>query len=492
MKTTKLFLFLCVFLSAHSNKVSGLNNFTGKIEIKETVPDSIYPPSDLVISYHTAWAKTHYPERITQFKSNPLENADIVFLGNSITELAGNWGSRFSSSIVKNRGIAGDVTEGVLARLGEIYYFKPTSVFLLIGINDIFAGKTPEFVAGNIIKITQNIHQRSPETKIYVQTILPNANTSIVSTIQATNKLLVSNASTNNYTLIDLHVLFADANDIIKPEYTTDGTHLTEVAYAVWINAEKSLIPSNLSSNLLTNADLQNGTASWIISGTADMFKIDAWSPSQPALKSFANNYWKPTYAVDGTIKQTVTGIANGSYIFSCQFAGATPISTSYSALIATDGNNVVTKKEFTMPSTWSVISMPIDITGGQVTVGFTIKDDVNSVFWFDAADFKLQTTTQNQTANIENKFSNYLTAFSNPFSNETTISFKLPNSEKKVKIEVFNIVGVLLQSFTENDVVANKLYSYTFDKSNKYNNQIFVARMFTSNKMLTTKFRKH
>lgn len=489
MKTTKLLLFICVFFSIHAVDISGKTNLMDNSKIQETVPDSIYPPADLVISYHTAWTKTHYPERIKFFKSNPLNYSDIVFLGNSITELGGNWGSRFNSSIVKNRGIAGDVTEGVLARLGEIYYFKPTSVFILIGINDIFAGKTPEFVAGNIVKIAQNIHQRSPETKIYVQTILPSASTSIVSTIQQTNALLVSSASANNYTLINLHALFADANDVIKPEYTTDGTHLTEAAYTVWINAEKALIPSNLSSNLLTNADLQNGTASWTLTGTANMFKIDSWSPSQPALKSFANNYWQPSYAVDGSITQTVSNIQDGTYIFSCQFAGASPSAKSYSALIATDGNSVITKKEFTMPSTWSVISMPIDVTGGQVTVGFTIKDDVNSVFWFDAADFKLQGSTQSQTAIINNKFSIYFTSFSNPFTNETTLSFKLPNSEKNVRIEVFNLQGILFQIFTQTNVVSNILYSYTFNTSMKQKGQIFIAKMLTSDKVITHKF---
>ena len=43
------------------------------------VPDSIYPPSDLIISYHNDWTKEHYPERIKEFKNNPLNFNDIVF-----------------------------------------------------------------------------------------------------------------------------------------------------------------------------------------------------------------------------------------------------------------------------------------------------------------------------------------------------------------------------------------------------------------------------
>ena len=54
---------------------------------------------------------------------------DIVFIGNSITELGGDWGKRLDCSSLKNRGISGDVTEGVLKRLGEITYVKPKKYF---------------------------------------------------------------------------------------------------------------------------------------------------------------------------------------------------------------------------------------------------------------------------------------------------------------------------------------------------------------------------
>jgi hypothetical protein len=142
----------------------------------QSVPDSAYPPSNLVISYHTEWTKTHYPVRIQEFKNNPLKQNDIVFIGNSLTEQAGDWGLRFNASNIENRGISGDVTEGVLARLGEIYYFKPASVFIEIGINDLFASKTPEFIAGNICEMVRRIYHNTPETKVYVQTILPTSN----------------------------------------------------------------------------------------------------------------------------------------------------------------------------------------------------------------------------------------------------------------------------------------------------------------------------
>ena len=58
-------------------------------------------------------------------------------MGNSITAGGGNWSLRLDYPNIKNRGIGGDTTDGVLARLDEVIYFQPEAVFLLIGINDL-------------------------------------------------------------------------------------------------------------------------------------------------------------------------------------------------------------------------------------------------------------------------------------------------------------------------------------------------------------------
>lgn len=208
----------------------------------ENLPDNLYPSSDLVIPYHSEWSKKHYPQRIKIFKQEPLQYGDIVFLGNSITEQGRNWAERFQITNVKNRGIAGDVTEGVLARLGEINHFKPKAVFILIGINDLFQGKSAEFVAENILKIAAAIHQNSKDTKVYVQTILPTKSISLISKIQITNKILKKNKARFHYKLIALHDLFSDKKDVMKKDLTVDGVHLNEKGYQLWVNKVKKQV----------------------------------------------------------------------------------------------------------------------------------------------------------------------------------------------------------------------------------------------------------
>jgi lysophospholipase L1-like esterase len=208
----------------------------------ETIPENLYPTDDIIISTHTEFTRGHYPLRIAEFKANPLKANDIVFIGNSITEQGGNWGVRLNNSKAKNRGISGDTTEGVLTRLGEIIYVKPTKIFILIGINDLFQNVTVEALHQNILSIVNEIHTGSPITQIYVQTILPTTTVSLVSKIQQINSLLVASQQTGNFTLIDLHSLFSTESDLMNMVYSTDGTHLKEVGYAHWVKKISSLV----------------------------------------------------------------------------------------------------------------------------------------------------------------------------------------------------------------------------------------------------------
>lgn len=224
-----------------------LNSCSSQIDSIKNIPkdaNSLYPSPDVIISYHTEWTKTHYIKRIAEFKANPLQLGDIIFVGNSLTEQGENWGQRFMNSKVKNRGIAGDVTAGVINRLAEIYYFKPKKVFLKIGINDLFHNElTPEYVAKNIKSIVEKIHLESPETKIYVQTILPTSNnTALKNKIAVTNAIIKNSPQSNYCQVIDLHAIFADTNDLMISSYTVDGVHLSESGYILWQNFIKKYV----------------------------------------------------------------------------------------------------------------------------------------------------------------------------------------------------------------------------------------------------------
>ena len=231
-KTLLLFVVFC--MSSCINKVS---------------IDHLYPSEDLIIENHDDWGEGNYKKVIKEFKSNPLNYNDVVFLGNSITQGGKDWSKRLNYPNIKNRGIGGDVTDGVLARLDEIIYFKPKAVFLLMGINDLWNNGSPndpssEYIANNITKISQVINAQTPKTKIYIQTILPIEKEQFKDNVLRVNEIIKANEKENPYQIIDLYSILANEKGQIKSELSTDGIHLNEKGYNTWTEFVKPIVYS--------------------------------------------------------------------------------------------------------------------------------------------------------------------------------------------------------------------------------------------------------
>ena len=102
---------------------------------------------------------TYYRQRVSLFRILPQTKGDIIFLGNSITD-GGEWTEMFNDLKVKNRGISGDISAGVLNRLDEVYQRFPDKVFLLIGINDLARNISPDSIVKNILWINALLKER--------------------------------------------------------------------------------------------------------------------------------------------------------------------------------------------------------------------------------------------------------------------------------------------------------------------------------------------
>lgn len=193
---------------------------------------------------------TYYNQRRTLFEQLPDTKKEIVFLGNSITD-GGEWVELFNNKRCKNRGISGDVTEGVLFRLDEVIHSKPAKVFLLIGINDLSRGISKDTVFANICKIAENIRSASPKTKVYIQSIFP-VNASFGKLEKHVNKggdVIFINTELrkwcveNGFFYVDLYSqLVTPGTDLLNPEFTNDGLHLLGAGYMKWAEVVKPLL----------------------------------------------------------------------------------------------------------------------------------------------------------------------------------------------------------------------------------------------------------
>ncbi len=187
-----------------------------------------------------AWNKAiraYYYHRKAQFEMLPNTDNEIIMLGNSITDQC-EWHELFNNINVKNRGIGGDDTDGILERLSEVTESRPKKVFILIGTNDLAYGKSSDHVIENYRKIIEQIKNESPQTKIYVQSVLPvddglhytRPNTEIIKI----NKQLVELADEYTLTYIDLFNKFKNDKGKINYDYSIDGLHLNDKGYTLW------------------------------------------------------------------------------------------------------------------------------------------------------------------------------------------------------------------------------------------------------------------
>jgi lysophospholipase L1-like esterase len=215
---------------------------------KKSIPGRALTLIALLLLFSTtasfAQSKYHplYHQRATLFEELPVKSSDIVFLGNSITHF-GEWHELFDNPNIKNRGISGDIAQGVYDRLDPILTGKPAKIFLLIGINDVSHDVSADSIVRAISKIVVKICNDSPQTKLYIQSVLP-VNPDFGLFLKATtrgdevlkiNSGLKELCSKHNLTYIDAYsALKEEVGEKLRPEYTNDGLHLLGKGYIKW------------------------------------------------------------------------------------------------------------------------------------------------------------------------------------------------------------------------------------------------------------------
>jgi lysophospholipase L1-like esterase len=196
------------------------------------------------------YEKKYYQKRVALFKQEQVKKHSVIFLGNSIAQF-GDWKKLMNDSTVVNRGIAADNTFGVLDRLDDVIIHQPSKLFIEIGINDISQNIPANIIVKNILTIVSRVKAGSPETKIYVHSILP-TNDNVKSEypdafnknpqIDLVNKQLKLSAKKNKFSYIDLSKELRDKNGDLDIRYANpDGLHLNEKGYETWVKLLKML-----------------------------------------------------------------------------------------------------------------------------------------------------------------------------------------------------------------------------------------------------------
>ena len=191
----------------------------------------------------------YYARRATLFDELPIGKKDIVMLGNSLTD-GGEFSELLNNRRVKNRGIVGDIVQGLIDRIDPIIQGQPKKLFILTGVNDISHDVSADSIARAMEKLIVMVKKDSPRTKIYLQSLLPFNNDvrewkllkGRDHVVVEANRLLEQVARRQGVTWINLYPLFADEQGRLRADLTNDGLHLMGKGYLIWRDAIKPYV----------------------------------------------------------------------------------------------------------------------------------------------------------------------------------------------------------------------------------------------------------
>jgi len=181
------------------------------------------------------------------------EGFDVVMIGDSITYGA-DWNSLLNKRDVANLGINGDATDGVLNRLKDVFLLRPTTCFLMIGINDFQGDRSVETVLTNYRNIVTEM--KTQNIRIIIQSVLHLGEKYYINRIGGKNKKdwekINNKVKRLNEELekmaIELDVEFVDinkelsSNNVLKEIYGDDGIHLNLEGHKKWAEIIKPII----------------------------------------------------------------------------------------------------------------------------------------------------------------------------------------------------------------------------------------------------------
>lgn len=192
-----------------------------------------YLGQKLGLTRHEFRARPFQEDRVAYYRQLPNRSGgqrDVIFAGDS--HIAG---TPFNEVFfpIRNRGIGGDTTAGLLLRLDEITSRRPECLFLLIGTNDLARQVPVPEVIDNYRETLGRIKHESPATRVLVVSVPP-VNQSIFNaaldrnpTIRSLNCELKALAAVEGATFIDLWPVLADPSGNLRTEFSgTDGLHL--------------------------------------------------------------------------------------------------------------------------------------------------------------------------------------------------------------------------------------------------------------------------
>jgi len=210
-------------------------------------------PSDLptcIPAERTDWASDY---RTMMLAREHAGEARVIFLGDSITMMwrtqsgyeGGTpvWEKHYAALPAANLGISGDKTQHILWRItagGDLDGTSAKVLVLLIGINNLLQGDTPEDTARGIEAIVAYLRGKLPGTRILLLGVFPcweQPTDPIRERVRETNAIICGLADHEQVYYADIGPRFLEPDGTISKVKLRDLLHLSEIGYGIWAEA---------------------------------------------------------------------------------------------------------------------------------------------------------------------------------------------------------------------------------------------------------------
>ncbi|MDD3095191.1 MAG: GDSL-type esterase/lipase family protein, partial [Candidatus Marinimicrobia bacterium] len=189
----------------------------------------------------------HWHQRMIVFinEKDSIRDGSAIFFGNSIIE-GFDLKTFFPEWNTVNRGIVSDHIDGLIERMDiSLGNAERAKLFILIGINDIGAGRSEKEIKylyrKMLIRIAENYHY-----EVYLHSILPTSprwKNCPPEMIKNLNRYIEKLAKRNGMTYVDIYPLFKSENsDYANEALFRDGLHPNRTGYALWAEYLRSVM----------------------------------------------------------------------------------------------------------------------------------------------------------------------------------------------------------------------------------------------------------
>lgn len=173
--------------------------------------------------------KIHKKRLDLDTQNEVIGNFDNIMLGDSIF-YHGLWSEYFPNISIANRGIGGATSQDTLKRMPKILAHNPKTIFIHVGINDLFSGMNPDQTLKNLESMV-DVFSKSAD--VAVLSVLECSKKICGKRLEAIKKL---NIEISDMTLlkgvvfINLNQAMSDENGL-KDSFSFDGVHPNGAGY---------------------------------------------------------------------------------------------------------------------------------------------------------------------------------------------------------------------------------------------------------------------